>query len=199
MTVYAFNSQDDFNRARDVIRTVEGQRVELTRTKRGRYPIADGGGSKAGRYIITQVDSSTSGNVAVYRYCGLTDIDAKAAKGTSPLEAVGDEVGLNVQFMHGVTFTGQCVFANSINGKRQIVNGWLNCFFIGSCVDAIDAGDRGTVNLTYTDYLDATQVAPVEALNTLDRALSVDQVVYVWYGTTITGEGFYIQSAECPT
>ena len=200
MPVYGFESQDDFNRARDVIRSVEGERVDLRRVKRGRYPIADdGGGGSARRYIITQTDSATSGNVAVYRYCGLTDINAKVAKGTSPLEATGDQVGINVQFMHGVTFTGQCVFVNSINGQRQIVNGWLNCFFRGACVDAIAAGDSGTVNLTYVDYLDDTQVAPVEALNTLDRALSVDQVVYVWYGTTLTGEGFYIQSAECPT
>lgn len=199
MPIYGFESQDDFNRARDVIRTVEGQRVDLTRTKRGRYPATGGGGNGARPYIITQTDGTVSeGNIAVYRYCGLTDLTAKVAQGTSPLEAVGDDVQLNVQFMHGVSFTGQCVLAQPINGGRQIVGGWLNCFFRGACVDGIDAGDSGTVNLTYVDYLDATQVAPVTALNTLDRALVAEQVVYVWYGTTLTGEGFYIQSAECP-
>ena len=159
-----------------------------------------GGGASSRPYIITETDGNVpAGNVAVYRYCGLTDLKAKAAKGTAPLEAIGNEVDVNVHFMHGVSFTGQCVFVQKVNGSKEIVNGWLNCFFRGACVDAIAAGDSGTVNLTYVDYLDDTQVAPVEALNTLDRALSVDQVVYVWYGTTLTGEGFYIQSAECPT
>lgn len=200
MPIYGFESQDDFNRARDVIRTVEGQRVDLTRTKRARYPATGSGGGGSRPYIITQTDGTVDeGNVAVYRYSGLIDLKAKAATGSSPFDVTGDDVELNVDCMHGVSFTGQMVLAQPINGSKQIVGGWVNHFFRGACVDAIAAGDTGTVNLSYVDYLDASQSAPIEALNTLDRGLSVGQIVYVWYGTTITGEGFYIQSAECPT
>ncbi len=188
---------DSIERLREDHRLLEQM---VTPALRRRLITRPSGGSAGPRpYIITQTDGTAEeGNIAVYRYCGLTDLTAKVAQGTSPLEAVGDDVELNVQFMHGVSFTGQCVLAQPINGGRQIVGGWLNCFFRGACVDAIDVGDSGTVNLTYVDYLDATQVAPVTALNTLDRALVAEQVVYVWYGTTLTGEGFYIQSAECP-
>lgn len=204
MPIYGFESQDDFNRARDVIRTVEGKRVDLTRTKRARYPGVGSGGSGARPYILTQTDGTAEeGNIAVYRYCGLTDLTAKLASPVTPFvpnglfTPTGDDVSLNVQLMSGVAFTGQIVMAQPVGSAKLIVGGWSNSFFRGESVEAINDAAEGLVDLQYVDYEGMSLTARVTARNSIGRGIESGMVVYVWYGSDSEGERFYIQSVEC--
>lgn len=156
-------------------------------------------------YIITQTDGTVSeGNIAVYRYCGLTDLTAKLASPVTPFlpnglfTPTGDDVSLNVQLMSGVAFTGQIVMAQPVGSAKLIVGGWSNSFFRGEAVDAINDAAEGLVDLQYVDYEGTSLAAPVTAVNAVGRGIEAGMVVYVWYGSDSEGERFYIQSVECP-
>ncbi len=143
MPIYGFESQDDFNRARDVIRTVEGQRVDLTRTKRARYPSVGSGGGGARPYVIT----ATSGQETISAFTRADVIvGAKKARyenGVVEADPDADEQEIELFALGGVLFTGDVCFVSKTLGVDAWSGGTSAHTFMGKAVESMSAGEEG--------------------------------------------------------
>lgn len=175
MPIYGFESQDDFNRARDVIRTVEGQRVDLTRTKRGRYPSATGGGSGLKPYIITVEDGADS--VAYTKY-GVNAFDAKPYQDALDVFPTENDITVDGFYLGGAVFSGCRVMVQRGKDNYAISGDMGDTFFAAATAD-IAAGDDGDVEIEYRDAFDAIRTVTVNAHNYTERGITSGTQVVV--------------------
>ncbi len=166
MPIYGFESQDDFNRARDVIRTVEGKRVDLTRTKRARYPATGSGGGGLRPYIITQTGGE---NLAYVR--PNSAFNCKPKQDAVDIIDTPDDIIVVGDFLSGAVFTG-CHVMVQRGATNYAIAGSMGEQFFAAAVDAIAADDDGDVEIQYLDALDAQQFLTVIAHNYTARGIA---------------------------
>lgn len=197
MPIYGFESQDDFNRARDVIRTVEGQRVDLTRTKRARYP-ATGGPPSSRACIITQLGGDPATEmVAIYGPHTPETVKAKPASGATDITPTDDDIDVVPAITNGVTFTGCLCYVAIVNGDNVMITAEAGTVFDGEAAEEILPDATGDVDITYIDHFGDTRTATVEVENDIGITATNGAAVIVEF---IWGsQRFRISEVLCPS
>lgn len=202
MAVYGFNSQEDFDTARQVIRANLASITDRRVTQRGRFPLSDNQPKSPTAYIITQQTGSNE-NLAIYGPTTPLTVTCKKADGATDATATDSDVLIKPSVTCGVTFTGCMCWAFRVGTDRHMSSAESGHVFNGTATEAISPGTSGTVSLSYVDHFGANQTADVTAINdfiglTAQSGSSV--VVQFLFGPSVVDgtSRFRISEIGCP-
>lgn len=164
MAVYGFNSQEDFDTARQVIRANLASITDRRVVQRGRFPLSDNQPKSPTAYIITQQTGSNE-NLAIYGPGTPATVTCKKADGATDATATDSDVLVKPSVTCGVTFTGCMCWAFRVGTDRHMSSAEAGDTFDATASEDFDVDAVGNVSLQYIDHFGNTRYATVEAEN----------------------------------